>query len=101
MIGLCKLLTMSAILRHLTAVGLNRILVFILLLWLVILLFAALPMLNTHLPANSDTKTMERLNRALADLELLRKQNTELQEIFRDIAAGYTFLLVNLLPHVT
>lgn len=79
---------MSAILRHINAVGLNRILVFILLVWLVILLFAALPMLNTHLPTNYDTRTAERLNRALADLELLRKQNVELQEIFRDMAAG-------------
>lgn len=79
---------MSVILRHLNTVGLNRILVFILVIWLVILLFAALPMLNTHLPANSDTKISDRLNRALADLELLRKQNTELQEIFRDMASG-------------
>lgn len=79
---------MSAIVRHLNAVGLNRILLFILVLWLMILLFTAFPMLNTHLPANSDTKTAERLNRALADLELLRKQNNELQEIFRDMASG-------------
>lgn len=79
---------MSAILRHLNTVGLNRILVFILVLWLVILLFAALPMLNTHIPAASDTKMAERLNRALADLEVLRKQNNELQEIFRDMASG-------------
>lgn len=79
---------MSALLRQLNTLGLNRILVCILVLWLVILLFAALPMLNTRLPAISDTKLTERLNRALADLELLRKQNAELQEIFRDMASG-------------
>lgn len=79
---------MTAILRQLNTVGLNRILVCILVLWLVVVLFAALPMLNTHLPANSDAKIAERLNRALADLDLLRKQNAELQEIFRDMASG-------------
>lgn len=75
---------MNAILRQINAVGWHRILVGFLFIWLVILVFTALPMLGTHMPS-SDTKTSERLNRALADLEALRKQNLELQEIFRDI----------------
>ncbi|CAH1371450.1 hypothetical protein MTP99_012929 [Tenebrio molitor] len=75
---------MSAIIRQINAVGWHRILAAFLIIWLVILLFTAFPMLGTHM-TSSDSKTSERLTRALADLEALRKQNTELQEIFRDI----------------
>ncbi|KAJ3646334.1 hypothetical protein Zmor_023926 [Zophobas morio] len=75
---------MSAILRQINAVGWHRLLGAFLFIWLVILVFTAFPMLGTHM-SSSDTKTSERLTRALADLEALRRQNTELQEIFRDI----------------
>lgn len=44
-------------------------------------------MMNTHVNS-SDQKTSERLSRALQDLEALRKQNTELQELFKDISLG-------------
>ncbi|XP_045480462.1 alpha-(1,6)-fucosyltransferase isoform X3 [Harmonia axyridis] len=40
---------------------------------------------------SSDTKTSERLARALGDLEALRKQNKELEEIFRDIRLDSSF----------
>lgn len=44
-------------------------------------------MISTHV-ANSDTKTADRLARALAELESLRKQNKELYDIFKDINVG-------------
>lgn len=75
---------MSTILRQINAVGWRRILSVFLLIWLVILLFTAFPMLGTHMNS-ADTKLSERLNRALKDLEALRQQNVELQEIFKDI----------------
>lgn len=78
---------MSPILRQVNAVGCNRILMFFLAIWLVILLFTSLPLISTHV-GNLDSKTSERLSRALSDLEALRKQNNELQELFRDIKVG-------------
>lgn len=76
---------MSTIFRQIHIIlGWRRILVAFLIIWLVILLSTAFPMLGTHM--NSvDTKLYERLNRALKDLEALRQQNVELQEIFKDI----------------
>lgn len=79
---------MSVILRYVNIVGPKRILVFILLTWFTFLLFTTLPVLNTHISPCTDQKTAERLERALADLESIRKQNVELQEIFKDIAVG-------------
>ncbi|KAI4462501.1 alpha- 16 -fucosyltransferase [Holotrichia oblita] len=78
---------MSPILRQVNAVGCNRILIFFLAIWLVILLFTGLPLITTHVN-NLDNKNSERLTRALLDLEALRKQNNELQELFRDIKLG-------------
>lgn len=78
---------MSALLRQVNAIGCNRILIFFLAIWLVILLFTGIPLISTHVN-NLDSKTAERLTRALADLEALKKQNTELQELFRDIKLG-------------
>lgn len=75
------------ILRQIGALGWNRILVFFLILWLVILFFA-FPMLTTQHIVQSDSKTAERLTRALSELEALRKQNVELQELFKDITLG-------------
>lgn len=75
---------MGAILRQISAVGWPRILVVFLSLWLIILFFTAFPLLGTHING-IDSNTAERLNRALADLEALRQQNLELQEIFKDI----------------
>nr|XP_022901745.1 alpha-(1,6)-fucosyltransferase [Onthophagus taurus] len=73
---------MSAIFRHVNAI----VLIFFGI-WIVILLFIAFPMISTHVsPAN--TETVDRLAKALADLEILRKQNNELQELFRDIKLG-------------
>lgn len=76
------------ILRQIGALGWNRILIFFLIVWLVILLFTALPMFTTQHVVQSDTKTAERLSRALSELEALRKQNVELQELFKDITLG-------------
>ncbi|KAJ8909854.1 hypothetical protein NQ315_013340 [Exocentrus adspersus] len=78
---------MSAILKHVNHKGCYRILIVFLVIWLIILVISALPMLNTSI-SSTDTKTTERLTRALADLDVLRKQNEELQEIFRDISAN-------------
>lgn len=83
---------MSPILRQVNAFGCNRILFFFLAIWLVILLFTGLPLITTHV-SNLDSKTSERLARALSDLEVLRKQNLELQELFRDIKMGYVSYL--------
>lgn len=79
---------MSMILRQIGALGWNRILIFFLILWLLILLFTALPMFTTQHVIQSDIKTGERLSRALNELDALRKQNTELQELFKDITLG-------------
>lgn len=79
---------MSAILRHINSIGPKNILVSILAVWFIFLIFMALPMLNTHIAPSTDTKTAERLTRALEELEALRKQNQELQEIFRDMTLG-------------
>lgn len=57
--------------------------------WVVILLFVALPsLLLTPRVATSTSETADRLAKALTDLEALRKQNNELQELFRDIKLG-------------
>lgn len=79
---------MSIVLRQINAVGWRRILLVFLLIWLAILLFTAFPMLGTHLNS-ADSKLYERLNRALKDLEALRQQNVELQDIFKDINLEY------------
>ncbi|KAJ8938216.1 hypothetical protein NQ314_011575 [Rhamnusium bicolor] len=76
---------MSAILKHVNYIGCYRILIVFLAVWLIVLVISAFPMLSTSI-ATSDIKTTERLTRALADLEALRKQNEELQEIFKDIS---------------
>lgn len=70
--------------KHINSVGWHRILVAFLAIWLIIFVMTAFPMLGTHMQS-SETKTSERLSRALDDLEALRKQNKELEEIFRDI----------------
>ncbi|KAL3267484.1 hypothetical protein HHI36_011607 [Cryptolaemus montrouzieri] len=70
--------------KHINLVGWHRILAAFLAVWLLILVLTAFPMLGTHIQS-SDIKTSERLARALEDLEALRKQNKELEEIFRDI----------------
>lgn len=77
---------MSAILKHVNYIGCYRILIVFLGVWLITLVISAFPMLSTSI-TSTDSKTTERLTRALADLDALRKQNEELQEIFKDISA--------------
>lgn len=81
---------MSVILRHINSAGPKNILVSILVVWFIFLIFMAFPMLNTHTQP-TDSKTSERLSRALAELEALRKQNQELQDIFRDMTVGLVY----------
>lgn len=83
---------MNLFLRQIGALGWNRILIFFLILWLIILLFTALPIFTTQHIVQGDTKTAERLSRALSELEALRKQNAELQELFKDITLGLVYL---------
>lgn len=80
---------MSAILRHLFTIGWHRILIILLAIWLIIFGFTAFPIFSSSYTASVDQKTSDRLARALADLEALRKQNIELQEIFKDLSAKY------------
>ncbi|XP_060530769.1 alpha-(1,6)-fucosyltransferase isoform X2 [Cylas formicarius] len=71
-------------LRQIAAVGWHRMLIAFLAIWLLILVLTAFPMLNTNV-TNYEVRTAQRLSRALLDLEVLRKQNEELQDLFRDI----------------
>ncbi|KAK9875849.1 hypothetical protein WA026_009636 [Henosepilachna vigintioctopunctata] len=71
--------------KHINLVGRHRIIAAFLAVWLIIFVMAAFPMLGTHIQS-SDVKTSERLARALEDLEVLKKQNRELENIFRDIS---------------
>lgn len=57
-------------------------------LWLIVLVLSAFPMLNLSANSDSESKLSERLSRALIDLEALRKQNDELQDIFRDLSVN-------------
>ncbi|KAL1506287.1 hypothetical protein ABEB36_005679 [Hypothenemus hampei] len=67
--------------------GWHRIIVIFLTVWLlVVLLLAAYPGINSN--NILEIKTTERLDRALSDLEALRKQNDELREIFKDITVN-------------
>lgn len=79
---------MSAILRQVNAIGWNRILMFFLAIWLVILILTALPMISSHVATVPDFKQADRLTRALSDLEDLKKQNSELQDLLREISVG-------------
>lgn len=76
---------MNFVLRHVGTLGWNRVLVILVFMWLAILLFTILPMLTTHVAPPTDTRTMEKLARAVSDLEALRKQNLELQQILQGI----------------
>lgn len=78
---------MSAILRQVGSLGWYRVLVVFFVIWLVLLFFTALPLINVHSGSN-DPKLADRLSKALSDLESLRKQNNELQELFKEISLG-------------
>ncbi|KAF2892960.1 hypothetical protein ILUMI_13212 [Ignelater luminosus] len=78
---------MNVILRQINSLGWNRMLALLLLFWIIVLLFTIIPMLTTHVSTSTDIKTTERLTRALEDLDILRKQNLELQEILRGISS--------------
>lgn len=78
---------MNVILRQINSLGWNRMLALLLLFWIIVLIFTIIPMLTTHVSISTDIKTTERLNRALEDLDTLRKQNLELQEILRGISS--------------
>nr|CAH7753493.1 unnamed protein product [Callosobruchus chinensis] len=79
---------MSAILKHFNYIGCYRILIIFLALWLIVLAISVFPMLSWSPPPEGETKVADRLSRALLDLEALRKQNDELQEIFKDISVN-------------
>lgn len=79
---------MNFILRQINVIGWNRMLALLLLVWIIILLFTIIPMLTNHLSTSIDTLTSDRLNRALADLEVLRKQNLELQDVLKGISVA-------------
>lgn len=73
------------VLRQISSIGWHRIIVVFLALWLVVvLLLAAYPGINST--NTLDSRSSERLYRALTDLEGLRKQNQELREIFKEIS---------------
>ncbi|XP_018333907.1 alpha-(1,6)-fucosyltransferase [Agrilus planipennis] len=79
---------MSAIIRQVASLGWNRLLVFFLAAWLVILVLVFLPFLNSQSQSVTDSGTADRLKRVISDLEILRKQNLELQKIIKDINLG-------------
>ncbi|CAG9765491.1 unnamed protein product [Ceutorhynchus assimilis] len=74
-----------SVLRQVSTIGWHRIIVAFLALWLVVvLLLAAYPGLNSA--SSLDQRSSERLLRAVTDLEILRKQNEELRDIFKEIS---------------
>lgn len=74
-----------SLVRQVPAVSWHRIIVIFLALWLlVVLLLAAYPGINSS--SNVDSKSTERLLRALSDLDSLRRQNEELRDIFREVS---------------
>lgn len=82
---------MSVLLRQVASIGWHRILVIFLVLWLLVLLLSAFPGLNST--NTFDSRSSERLARALSDLEALRKQNEELQIIFKEISTKYVHII--------
>ncbi|XP_076274211.1 alpha-(1,6)-fucosyltransferase 8 [Rhynchophorus ferrugineus] len=77
---------MSVLLRQVSSIGWHRILVIFLVLWLLVLVLSAFPGLNST--NTFDSRSSERLAKALSDLEALRKQNEELQVIFKEISTN-------------
>lgn len=73
-----------SVLRQISGIGWHRIIVIFLALWLLIVLLIAYPGINSS--NTLDSHSTERLIRALTDLEALRKQNQELQDIFKEIS---------------
>lgn len=78
---------MNALLRQINSMGWGRIFAIFLSLWAVILFVTVFQSFNTNSVPISDSKTEERLNAALGDLEALKKQNLELQEILKGVTS--------------
>lgn len=75
---------MNIFLRQITVWGWGRTLVVLLGVWLLVLVFTALPIFNTHV--NSiHTRQSEHLAKAFLDLQILKKQNLELRSLFNDL----------------
>lgn len=74
---------MSLFLRQITLWGWGRTLGVLLSIWLLVLVFTALPIFNTHV--NNNDRQNERLAKAFLDLEILKKQNLELRNLFNDL----------------
>ncbi|XP_018333906.2 alpha-(1,6)-fucosyltransferase-like [Agrilus planipennis] len=79
---------MSELIRQIVLLGCNRLFVFCMVAWLVFLLMVFLPFLNSHSQTIIDTSTAEKLKSVKSDLEILRKQNLELQTIIKYINVG-------------
>lgn len=78
---------MNLFLRQISVWGWGRTLIVLLGVWLLVLVFTALPIFTTHVN-NTDTRQSERLAKAFIDLEILKKQNLELRNLFNDLNIG-------------
>lgn len=79
---------MNLFIRQFTAWGCGRTIVVFLCVWLIILIFTALPLFSSHNNNSVDTRTADRLSKAFLDLEILKKQNAELRALFDDLKFG-------------
>lgn len=79
---------MNLFMRQLTTWGCGRTIVILLSVWLIVLVFTALPLFSSHNNNNVDTRTADRLSKAFLDLEILKKQNAELRKLFEDLKFG-------------
>lgn len=77
---------MNYFMRQLSLWGCGRTLIVFFCVWILVLLFTALPLFSHN--NNVDTRTTDRLNKAFIDLEILKKQNTELRSLFEDLKFG-------------
>lgn len=64
----------------------GRALLGLFIVWLIIMIMAAKPMFSNNNSQIQDQETNERLSQAFRDLELLKKQNSELKKLFTDIS---------------
>lgn len=80
---------MNLFLRQMNLWGCGRTLIVLLTIWLLVLIFTALPIFTSHNNNNIyDQKTADRLTKAYIDLEILKRQNIELKKLFDDLKFG-------------
>lgn len=78
---------MNFFMRQLTSWACGKAIVILLSVWLLVLIFTALPIFSNN-NNNGDTRAADRLSKAFLDLEILKRQNQELRQLFDDLKLG-------------